>query len=146
MTQAKPKKNQNSIGRQLIVQTLYQQSLNETPIAELTEQTMQRGRYSKAALRFYKRSLSSLLQHKEQIDGEIAKSVEDLSKVPLISLALLRMAVFELLFCFEVPYKVVLNEAVELSKLFGSEETPGFVNGVLNTLAHQIRTIETQKK
>ncbi len=50
---------------------------------------------------------------------------------------ILRMAVFELLYCSDIPYKVTLNEAIEMAKKFGSEDSGSFINGVLDRIAKQ---------
>ena len=57
-----------------------------------------------------------------------------------VDLAILRLATFELIYTPDVPHNVVLNEAIELGKRFGTEETPAFVNGVLDHIAQQHRS------
>ncbi len=57
-----------------------------------------------------------------------------------VDLAILRLAAYELIYCHDVPHNVVINEAIELSKRFGTEESPSFINGVLDHLAKQHRT------
>ncbi|AKC60399.1 transcription antitermination factor NusB [Blochmannia endosymbiont of Camponotus (Colobopsis) obliquus] len=56
-----------------------------------------------------------------------------------IEKAVLRIALFELSNCFDVPYKVVINEAIELAKIFGAEKSHKFINGVLDKVALKIR-------
>jgi N utilization substance protein B len=56
-----------------------------------------------------------------------------------VDLAILRLATFELIFSPDVPLNVVLNEAIELGKRFGTEETPSFINGILDHIAQQNR-------
>ncbi|HKL80511.1 MAG TPA: transcription antitermination factor NusB [Mobilitalea sp.] len=58
-----------------------------------------------------------------------------LNRVGKVDLTILRLAVFEMQFDEDIPVKVAINEAVELAKRFGGDETPGFVNGVLAKLA-----------
>lgn len=79
--------------------------------------------------------VKSILGHKEEIDDKIKESapawpVEKLNKVDL---AILRLAIYELTY-EKTPPKVVIDEAVELAKEFGSENSPSFVNGVLGTI------------
>ena len=78
----------------------------------------------------------------EQIDREINSYSTNwaLDRMARVDLALLRLAAFELIHCPDVPLNVVINEAVELGKRFGTEETPSFINGVLDHLAQQHRT------
>ena len=60
--------------------------------------------------------------------------------MPRVDLAILRLAAYELIYCLDVPHHGVINEAIELSKRFGTEESPSFINGVLDHLAKQHRT------
>jgi len=76
-----------------------------------------------------------ILFHLKKIDKKIEKSAPlwPLEKLNKIDLAVLRLAVYELTFS-KIPPKVVIDEAVELAKEFGSETSPSFVNGVLGTI------------
>jgi N utilization substance protein B len=60
-----------------------------------------------------------------------------LEQLPVVDHNILRLAIFEILFNNEVPMKVVINEAVELAKTFGSENSPRFINGVLGSVSVQ---------
>ncbi len=97
-----------------------------------------------------------LLDHKEELSkevhefaltiarGAIEKSAEvdamvesysdnwKVSRMPLVDRNILRLAVYELLYCAETPYKVVMDEAIELAKRFGSDKSASFINGVLD--------------
>ena len=56
-----------------------------------------------------------------------------------IELAILRIGCYELIFCSDIPFKVVINEAVELAKQFGAEQSHRYVNGILDKLAHNLQ-------
>ena len=73
----------------------------------------------------------------EEIDGKLDEVTEGWSvkRMGKVDLAILRLAVYELLYDEDIPTGVAINEAVELCKKFGGEESPAFVNGVLATLA-----------
>jgi len=82
--------------------------------------------------------------HQDEIDHAITTasnnwSVERMAKVDL---AILRLAVYELLFTHETPSRVVINEAIEIGKRFGTGESSGFLNGILDRIAHQVRKEE----
>jgi len=66
-----------------------------------------------------------------------------LDRMARVDLALLRLAVYELLYCPDVPHNVIINEAIELGKRFGTEETPAFVNGVLDQIAKKVRPVRS---
>ena len=81
-------------------------------------------------------------EHLESIDRELNSYSTNwaLDRMPRVDLAILRLAAYELIYCADVPHNVVINEAIELSKRFGTEESPAFINGVLDHLAKQHRT------
>ncbi len=68
----------------------------------------------------------------EKIDKELSKKWE-LSRLSKVSIAILKLATYELLYK-EIPYKVVINEAVELAKTYGDDNAPAFVNGILASI------------
>ena len=59
-----------------------------------------------------------------------------------VELAILRLAIYEMQFCPETPYRVIINESVEIAKNYGATQGYKYINGVLDTLAKQLRTIE----
>lgn len=77
-----------------------------------------------------------ILQHKKEIDEKIQKIAPDypVSKVNKTDLAILRLAVYELIIKKNVPPKVVLDEAIELAKEYSGEHSPGFINGALGKM------------
>lgn len=84
------------------------------------------------------KTAAAVVKKLEKVDEKIKKAAPDwpIEKIARVDLAILRLATFELTFT-ETPPKVVIDEAVELAKEFGSEKSPGFVNGVLATLVEK---------
>lgn len=78
-------------------------------------------------------------KHLEEIDQAISNQLRKWSKDRLsrVSLSIMRIAVFEMLYCDDIPVSVSINEAVELAKKYGGEDDPSFVNGVLGGIARQ---------
>ena len=78
-------------------------------------------------------------EHIDEIDGVIEKNLKGWSKqrISKVSLALLRMAVCEMKYFDKVPVGVSINEAVEICKVYGSDEDKGFVNGILGSIARE---------
>ena len=78
-------------------------------------------------------------EHIDEIDGVIEKNLKGWSKqrISKVSLALLRMAVCEMKFFDKVPVGVSINEAVEICKVYGSDEDKGFINGILGSIARE---------
>ena len=79
--------------------------------------------------------------HREQIDNLISGSSENwsMSRMSRVDKSILRMAVYELLFCEDIPPKVTLNEAIDLGKVYGSENSGAFINGILDALYGKLR-------
>jgi len=86
---------------------------------------------------YLKKLLKGVIQNQQRIDSLIEKYSKDwpLSRLPMVELELMRMAVYELLFEEEVPVSVAIDEAVDLSNIFGIEKAPSFVNGILGRIA-----------
>lgn len=79
---------------------------------------------------------SEIVKHLEEIDREIGNAAPErpINQINRTDLAILRLAVFELIIKKDVPYKVSVDEAVELGKEFGGESSPSFINGVLGKI------------
>ena len=77
------------------------------------------------------------------IDGELGVVLDrDIKELDPIELAVLRLGVYELLKRIDVPYRVVINEAIELAKSFGATDGHKYVNGILDKLAPRLRKAE----
>lgn len=83
------------------------------------------------------RLLRGIVSHLDEIDGWIADTAENwtLDRMPLVDRNIIRLASYEIAFCEDIPTSVAINEAVELAKAFGGDESPKFVNGVLGRIA-----------
>jgi N utilization substance protein B len=89
---------------------------------------------------FARELVGGVHEHRERIDTLIASSAEHwrLPRLSRVDLNLLRLATYELLCRDEIPDSVTMNEAVEIARRFGSEESAAFVNGVLDHIAHEV--------
>ena len=85
--------------------------------------------------------IASVSAHAQEIDAVIRKVSEHwrLERMPRVDRNILRLGVCELMFMPDVPRRVTLNEAVELAKRYGGEGSPGFVNGVLDRVASELK-------
>lgn len=77
-----------------------------------------------------------IISHKEMIDDKISKAAPEfpIDKINKVDLAILRLAIFELLISKKEPPKVVVDEAIELAKEYGGESSPAFINGALGNV------------
>jgi len=93
---------------------------------------------AKFASELYELTLSNI----EVIDAEINSHAENwnIKRVALIDKNIMRIAICELLYFPDIPYKVSMNEAIELAKKFSTEESSGFVNGIINAVCKKHET------
>lgn len=87
---------------------------------------------------FTTRLVKGVEQYREEIDGILKKYSEHwtLDRMSRIDHNILRVAVFELLWCPDIPPKVSINEAIELGKKFSTEKSSIFINGILDKVSH----------
>jgi len=92
---------------------------------------------SAKAREFAHRLVSGVIRQKVEIDRVIERAAEHwkLQRMAKVDLTILRMSSYELLFCPDIPPNVSIDEAIEISKRYGSGESPTFINGVLDQVA-----------
>ena len=107
---------------------------SETPIFEIVESAKEAGLIKING--FAENILKTVESNAEEIDASIQSNTPDwtISRLPKVSLAILRLAVSEIKYIDEVPNGVAVNEAVELAKKYGTNEDAAFINGVLGTV------------
>ncbi|WP_379966448.1 transcription antitermination factor NusB [Ectobacillus sp. sgz5001026] len=89
---------------------------------------------------FLQQLVLGVSENKEEIDSVIAKNLENwtLERIGTVDRNILRLAVFELMYMQEIPENVTINEAIEIAKIFGDEESRRFINGVLSKVKESI--------
>ena len=129
--------------RKLAVQALYQWQVAESPITQIEAEFLTDNDMSKVDRPYFSEVLRGVAASKSELDEHIEKHT-DRKRIEMtpVEVAILRMSTFELVNRIDVPYKVVINEGVELSKIFGANEAHKYVNGVLDKLAQDIREVE----
>jgi N utilization substance protein B len=134
------------LARAAAVQAMYQWQLNETPAAELVEDAVAMAE-PKTDTEYVSVLLSGVLESITDIDALLNEyGSRPLSRLTPIELAILRVATYELKDQLGVPYKVAVNEAVELAKQFGSPDGYKYVNAVLNAMLDKLRPHERGAK
>ncbi|CAK0770518.1 transcription antitermination protein NusB [Gammaproteobacteria bacterium] len=126
--------------RQAAVQALYQWQITHQPVDEIVGQFAgEQG--DLLDLPMFRELLTGVLEHWQSLDDQLAVFLDrPILQVDLVERAILRLGAFELVHRQEVPYRVVINEAVEAAKCFGAEQGHRYVNGVLDKLARRVRT------
>ncbi|MDD7404232.1 MAG: transcription antitermination factor NusB [Butyribacter sp.] len=112
--------------------------------AELYLERMEDADATQKAKEELKNRFRQVLAHASEIDEIIEEKSQGwtVSRLAKADLTILRLAVFEILYDEEVPNGVAINEAVELAKKYGGDKSPGFVNGVLATIAKEAKAKE----
>ena len=124
--------------RRLALQTLFETDLNRGADPKGTwERGVFRAGLNESAGAFAWELVEGVLDHRRELDEEIGALAPEfpLDQMPRIDRNVLRIALYELRFSGDAPASVIIDEAVELAKLFGSEASAKFVNGVLATAA-----------
>lgn len=122
--------------REIALQLLYQIEVNPLDPREALELFWKSFSPSTEVKEFTARIVEGVHQHGEEIDRLIERHSEHwkLDRMDRVDRNILRMGVFELMYCDDIPTKVALNEAIDLGKKFGSEESGGFINGILDKI------------
>jgi N utilization substance protein B len=121
--------------RGLVLECLYAWEIGKEPAEKVLEDVLSRSAVDKETREFVARLYRATCEHADAIDAAIVQAAEHwaLKRMAVLDRNLLRLATAELLyFKDEVPPKVAINEAIEIAKRYGSEESPRFVNGILD--------------
>ena len=95
-----------------------------------------------------RRMVDGIHGHLEEIDGLLSRYAKNwkISRMAVVDRNLLRLSIFELKYLQDVPFQIVLNEALEIGKDFSEEESSQFINGVLDAASRELRPDEMNKK
>lgn len=139
---AKPSIAQRKKSRTLLVQALYQWQISDYPVNAIEAQ-YRADNTGKIDWDYFHEIFTGVTSTAESLDESFSPLLDrDLSQLNPIELAILRIGTFELKNRIEIPYRVVINEAIELAKKFGATDSHKYVNGVLDKLAQQNRQVE----
>lgn len=127
------------------MQGLYQWQFSETPAVDIEAQFRVDFDMGKVDLEYFRDLVKGVQANAAELDEKLAAFCEarEIDEADPITKALLRLAAFELGHRIDVPYRVVIDEAVTLARKFGPEQSHSFVNAVLDKLARQERSAET---
>ena len=129
--------------RRYAVQGIYQWHLSGNSIKDIEFQFLETINSKKVDVEYFQEILVNTLTSITEIDELLTPILDrDFDEVNPVEMAIIRLACYEFMSRLDVPYKVVINEALELTKTFGASEGHKFVNGVLDKLARQIRHME----
>ncbi|MBO1928742.1 transcription antitermination factor NusB [Providencia rettgeri] len=126
--------------RECAVQAIYSWQLSGNPIAEVEYEFIAEQDMSDVDVNYFRELLSGVATNATKLDQLMAPYLSrQLEELGQVEKAILRVSMFELSFREDVPYKVAINEGIELAKVFGAEDSHKFVNGVLDKAAPAVR-------
>ena len=129
------------------LQALYQWTLSDAPLVDIDAEFRVDNDFRHTDGEYFQALLRGVMEEVESLEALFSplldRALDDLDP---IERNLLRMGTFELKERIDVPYKVVINEAVSLAKKFGATESHRYINGILDKVASELRTVERAKE
>jgi N utilization substance protein B len=130
--------------RDKAMQALYQWQLSAEDLDWIKDQFQQEQGVASGDEEYFLELLYKIPQHVTELDQSFLPYVENFEDhLDPIETNILRIATYEFQHHLEIPYKVVINEAVNLAKTYGADDSHKFVNGVLDKLSRELRPVET---
>lgn len=135
--------NARTKARRNAVQALYQWQLAGHDLADIEAQFLSEYDMKNVDIEYFKQLFRQVPLHLHELDDHLIPYLDrPIDEVDPVERAILRLAVYELEFCLDVPYRVVINESVELAKRFGAEHGHKYVNGIIDQVAKKLRATE----
>lgn len=126
--------------REFVMQAIYQWQATDISTQSLEMQFYDVLKKAKADFNYFTNLLRGIIENCTDIDQTMQKFLDRaLVELNPVELAILRLSIYELKYCLDIPYKVSINEALELAKKFGSVDGYKYVNGVLDKASKQLR-------
>jgi transcription antitermination protein NusB len=132
--------------RELAMQALFSMDMSSVFSTEMLAEYSRSFLSSKKVGPYFQRLTEGVVQYKDHIDKVIEQysSHWKVRRMACVDRNILRLAVFELLYCGDIPAKVSINEAIDIAKKFGSSESGSFINGILDSIRTALDKQELQ--
>lgn len=130
------------LSREIALQILYQIEMTQSDVEEAIKLFWNNFKYRQEAKPFSLELVYGVCNHKAEIDALLERSSKNwkLSRMSLVDRNILRIALYEIIYRGdEIPFKVAINEAIDLGKKYGSEDSGAFINGVLDSIVTELR-------
>jgi N utilization substance protein B len=135
--------DQRRAARSFALQAIYQWQMAGQPVNEIEAQFRVDNDMSGTDVKLFSEILQGVSRSKSDLDKSFEPFLDRaLSDLDPVELAVLRIGSYELINRIEVPYRVAINESVDLAKIFGATESHRYVNGILDKLAQRVRMTE----
>ncbi|HOO12080.1 MAG TPA: transcription antitermination factor NusB [Bacillota bacterium] len=125
--------------RELVVQFLFLLQMRKEDYTGLMEDFFEQNPMQEEDKEFFRENIEGTVQNLDRIDRLISRKLKNwtIDRIPGVDLAVLRNAIYEIMYRDDIPVKVSINEAVELAKKYSDEESGVFVNGILGNLVRE---------
>ena len=138
---------QRKKARKLVLQALYQWQISGSSIAQVEAEFRTDNDFDRIDAAYFREVFNGIPKEVTELDRDIEPFLDRaIADVDPVEMNVLRMGVFEFKHRIDVPYRVVINEAVELAKSFGGTDGHKYVNSILDKLALRLRSAETRHK
>lgn len=125
--------------RESLMKLFYQMDINDEFTMEVLNKYLENEKFNSNDIEYFKDAFDKITENLNFIDENIEKHSSGwaINRISKVDLSLLRIAIYEILFRNDIPLQVSINEALEISKKFSSEESYKFVNGLLGSLVRE---------
>jgi len=138
--------NNRRKSRELVMKSIYRGILNQFDINQIKKDIKDDPDYLRADEVFYQNLFDGVMSNMDQLNSEISNFIDrPIEKLSPIEHSILCISIYELIYDTTIPYKVAINEGVELAKTFGGIEGYKYINGVLDKIAEKKRPLEFSK-
>ena len=129
--------------RRLAVQALYEWQMTGTDESDIHHRFLEDKKDKTVDKAYFQELISGVIDKVSELDGAISPMLQrPLDEIDRVEHAILLLSTYELMYRLDIPYRVVINEGVELAKTFGAEQGHKFINGILDKLANGLRSAE----
>jgi N utilization substance protein B len=122
--------------RELAMQALFYMDMSQDDSNEMLERFCDNFSPPEKMVPFFLKLVKGVVQGKVEIDSILERFSDNwkLNRMSCVDRNTMRIAVYELLYCHDIPYKVSINEAIDMGKKFGTKESGAFINGILDSI------------
>ncbi len=135
------------LARELALQALFQIDVGKTLVDKAIEHVLEEQELEQNNKAFFVKLVNGVREQLTDIDQLIAKHLIDweIARIANVDRNILRIATYEMTYCPDIPSSVSINEAVELAKIFSSDDSPKFINGVLDSIDKKSLSLGIEK-
>lgn len=136
-----------NLARRCAVQALYQWQVTQQNVSDIDAQFVTEHDVKKVDIPYFHELLHQVPAHITELDAYFSTFLDrPVRELDPVECAILRMSVYELAHRLDIPYRVIINEGIDMAKVFGAEQSHKYINGVLDKVARKLRAAEMQMR